>query len=37
MDKAPGFEPGDCRFESCHRQIFFLNILFSPDVFCFVR
>ena len=25
MDKAPDFESGDCRFESCHAQLFFYN------------
>ena len=31
MDKAPYFGSGDCRFESCHDQIFIIRNLFFHD------
>ena len=31
MDKAPDFGSGDCRFESCHDRIFYVNVNFDTS------
>ena len=39
MDKAPDFESGDCRFESCRGRISFFLVLarafYDDDAMCF--